>query len=1008
MQGKPNKAQTLNFKPISFEEYKNIEFMLLKSVEGLKLEKEVYRDSSGIATIGIGINLGGKKLKGLWIRLVLYYLFGLTKDPKEIHSAFNSLQTLKNVIKDTQSYKYKEYKNLIDKIAERIFTTLQTDIRTSALNSIIKEEIDSYLKTTQALSLEQRQQRLNESDLKRDSSDSKNPKYLEFRLSQEQAEELFSIMIIDYEWTTLRLLNQKDIHIFNQFKEQDSNNKQCYQEFIPFVSATYQSRNPILQNHLLQKALNVHQSRFLLWAIMRYTLGNDIRRRILQSLIFNFNGKSENEVESNEEKWQTCISIFKVLNLFKESVNAKEQKQTYFDYFKKQEEIMSKAIQSEQNALNIKNSKKYLNNSNYEIYHSNYINPNELQPLQNILNPYAQFLDSLIPNAEFESDSNFQCYKLTNIDLKNDHQSKDYQEQETNQESRFKLENIYMIDKSNYNEALRAIKDYPNASHTKENLLVIILDEVDIKSTIQKPNNAYLYLVSIKGNSLDCSFVNNPLQECIKENDKAQLYLYEEQERNQPKITSLATKELILKQEENEELSAKENHFAYGFDLLNHLKIKKEEEILLTLRNYHFLLKETNNHTNLNDTTQNNPNPNNSLNTTKDNSNINQNSNNKAYTLNTTLQPNKSYSTLGIQLIVPKEQETFSNNGNFRIHLNAIPLSYIQTQTNHTITKDTPIFCYVQENKQNFITKLQENELTFNINIERKTTKDTQGKLELIQPKLIFLSFIPFKDNAQANHTNSQKIQLTSEDLKRGEITKDFKIPYAKLQDCEVFGGWRREIPILSNSQERKQSIIYNTPAIFNIEGYEQNTSNDVPWYQRHTQEEVTENSKTIDSIIDKNIYTNTINHNRLIRAIIYIETTHGYYDKIYDIPVIQDIVVKYYGNQKSFTPMNVNYDYWKELADKMGYTKEQVKIDKETNITIGYELIKRIIDRIENPTIEKIGTLYNSLAKEKISSYGRILKYYYDNKSWLNLKPPSMQDLLNHIKDNPPSIKGF
>ncbi|WP_181882433.1 hypothetical protein [Helicobacter didelphidarum] len=49
---------------------------------------------------------------------------------------------------------------------------------------------------------------------------------------------------------------------------------------------------------------------------------------------------------------------------------------------------------------------------------------------------------------------------------------------------------------------------------------------------------------------------------------------------------------------------------------------------------------------------------------------------------------------------------------------------------------------------------------------------------------------------------------------------------------------------------------------------------------------------------------------------------------------------------------------------------------------------------------IEKIGTLYNALAKERISSYGKNLKYIYENKSWYGI--------LDYIKDNPPSIKGF
>lgn len=45
---------------------------------------------------------------------------------------------------------------------------------------------------------------------------------------------------------------------------------------------------------------------------------------------------------------------------------------------------------------------------------------------------------------------------------------------------------------------------------------------------------------------------------------------------------------------------------------------------------------------------------------------------------------------------------------------------------------------------------------------------------------------------------------------------------------------------------------------------------------------------------------------------------------------------------------------------------------------------LKIRIAKLNNPTIEKIGMLYNALGKEKISSYDKILKYYYDNESWI------------------------
>ncbi|TLD85416.1 hypothetical protein, partial [Helicobacter sp. MIT 05-5294] len=73
------------------------------------------------------------------------------------------------------------------------------------------------------------------------------------------------------------------------------------------------------------------------------------------------------------------------------------------------------------------------------------------------------------------------------------------------------------------------------------------------------------------------------------------------------------------------------------------------------------------------------------------------------YTLQTILQKDKAYSTLGIELKSPKAIETYNNNGNFSIKLT-------------------------------------------NINLQ-----DT---------KLLFLSFIPFKDNDEANNTKAQKIQI--------------------------------------------------------------------------------------------------------------------------------------------------------------------------------------------------------------------------------------------------------
>ena len=92
------------------------------------------------------------------------------------------------------------------------------------------------------------------------------------------------------------------------------------------------------------------------------------------------------------------------------------------------------------------------------------------------------------------------------------------------------------------------------------------------------------------------------------------------------------------------------------------------------------------------------------------------------YTLHTTLNPNRIYSCFGIKLKVKEQVDTFSNNGNFSIHINNINLKEIESK-NKGISKDTPIFCYVQDSKQTHIAKLQDKTTTIKIQIDKNLPK---------------------------------------------------------------------------------------------------------------------------------------------------------------------------------------------------------------------------------------------------------------------------------------------
>ena len=50
------------------------------------------------------------------------------------------------------------------------------------------------------------------------------------------------------------------------------------------------------------------------------------------------------------------------------------------------------------------------------------------------------------------------------------------------------------------------------------------------------------------------------------------------------------------------------------------------------------------------------------------------------YTLHTTLKPNRIYSCFGIKLKVKEQVDTFSNKGNFSIHINNIDLQKIESK----------------------------------------------------------------------------------------------------------------------------------------------------------------------------------------------------------------------------------------------------------------------------------------------------------------------------------------
>jgi hypothetical protein len=171
--------------------------------------------------------------------------------------------------------------------------------------------------------------------------------------------------------------------------------------------------------------------------------------------------------------------------------------------------------------------------------------------------------------------------------------------------------------------------------------------------------------------------------------------------------------------------------------------------------------------------------------------------------------------------------------------------------------------------------------------------------------------------------------------------------------------------PTLFHEADRRKSILANEPGMFEVAD-NPDASSARPWYSDHNNgyDGVARN----DSLIQQEARRIGVDPD-LVRAIMYVEYANGYG---YGGPA------QAVGLARSLYPMNIRPDRWQGLAGAGADFG-----DSETNIRAGTQLIKRIADRLADPNIAKIATLYNSLAKDKVTDYGAQVARVYRDKSW-------------------------
>lgn len=188
--------------------------------------------------------------------------------------------------------------------------------------------------------------------------------------------------------------------------------------------------------------------------------------------------------------------------------------------------------------------------------------------------------------------------------------------------------------------------------------------------------------------------------------------------------------------------------------------------------------------------------------------------------------------------------------------------------------------------------------------------------------------------------------------------------------------------PVVNGSQERISAIKDDSPAVFEI------NQNDFPIHLgKSTANQLLNQGlndlytagRTFDFFGKQTVhkYDNKIlkyaqKHNidpDLTRAVMYAENARGWYG------VFPESV----GASESILPMNIRKDIWSDLLKK----KPEDIYDPDINIESGTVLLKRIRDRIDRPTPEKIGSIWNSAEKKSITEFGAYVGRVYKEKPW-------------------------
>lgn len=175
-------------------------------------------------------------------------------------------------------------------------------------------------------------------------------------------------------------------------------------------------------------------------------------------------------------------------------------------------------------------------------------------------------------------------------------------------------------------------------------------------------------------------------------------------------------------------------------------------------------------------------------------------------------------------------------------------------------------------------------------------------------------------------------------------------------------------LPVIDFERSRIANILANDPAVFSFK-HNPEADSSSPWWEIHELgfKAVQTHNRIITEMADKHEIDPD-----LIRAIMYMENARGHkfgIDRLAESVSLSDTIM----------PMNINPAIWGPLLDRPA---RGLKSPRD-NIEAAVILLKRIQQRITDPTIEAIASVWNFVGREKTNDIGAYVGRVYIERPW-------------------------